>query len=180
MEIFDNIFFVVFFVLFLLFCSFNNEICKVFIEYFFLVFEVCLLFDIEFEIFYDENFDGIIDEDVLIEGIDGEYFKFWVLCEYLIGFYVFVVIVIDGCGNISRMDFFFDVVDCYIDVFVCINGLVIELLLVEFGEDVDGDGLEDIGVVVIWVIDFFVSIFDDCLGFLEYFINVVGEEVIRE
>lgn len=102
------------------------------------------------------------------------------LCEYLIGFYVFVVIVIDGCGNISRMDFFFDVVDCYIDVFVCINGLVIELLLVEFGEDVDGDGLEDIGVVVIWVIDFFVSIFDDCLGFLEYFINVVGEEVIRE
>ena len=63
---------------------------------------------------------------------------------------------------------------------VCINGLAIELSPVEPGEDADGDGLEDTGAAVIWATDFLASTFDDCLGPLEYSINVVGEEVIRE
>lgn len=180
LEIYDNTPPAVFFAPPPPFCSFNNETCKAPIEYFFLVFEACSPFDIEFDIFYDENFDGIIDEDVPTEGIDGEYPKFRVLREYPIGSHAFVVIATDGCGNTSRTDLPFDVVDCYIDAPVCINGLAIELSPVEPGEDADGDGLEDTGAAVIWATDFLASTFDDCLGPLEYSINVVGEEVIRE
>ncbi len=180
LEIYDNTPPAVFFAPPPPFCSFNNETCKAPIEYFFLVFEACSPFDIEFDIFYDENFDGEIDEDVPTEGIDGEYPKFRVIREYPIGSHAFVVIATDGCGNTSRTDLPFDVVDCYVDAPVCINGLAIELAPVEPGEDADGDGIADTGAAVIWATDFLASTFDDCLGPLEYSINVVGEEVIRE
>ncbi|NRB48670.1 MAG: hypothetical protein HRU41_13420 [Saprospiraceae bacterium] len=180
LEIYDNTPPAVFFAPPPPFCSFNNETCKAPIEYFFLVFEACSPLDIEFDIFYDENFDGEIDEDVPTEGIDGEYPKFRILREYPIGSHAFVVIASDGCGNTSRTNLPFDVVDCYVDAPVCINGLAIELAPLEPGEDADGDGNADTGAAVIWATDFLASTFDDCLGPLDYSINVVGEEVIRE
>lgn len=179
LEIYDNTPPAVFFAPPPPFCSFNNETCKAPVEYFFLVFEACSPLDIEFEIFYDENFDGEIDEDVPTEGIDGEYPKFRILREYPIGSHAFVVVASDGCGNTSVTNLPFDVVDCYIDAPVCINGLSIELSPVEPGEDADGDGFADTGAAVIWATDFLASTFDDCLGPLDYSINVVGEEVDR-
>jgi len=180
LEIYDNTPPAVFFAPPPPFCSFNNETCKAPIEYFFLVFEACSPLDIDFDIFYDENFDGEIDEDVPTEGIDGEYPKFRVIREYPIGSHAFVIVATDGCGNTSVTNLPFDVVDCYIDPPVCINGLAIELSPVEPGEDADGDGIADTGAAVIWATDFLASTFDDCWGPLEYSINVVGEEVIRE
>lgn len=180
LEIYDNTPPAVFFAPPPPFCSFNNETCKAPIEYFFLVFEACSPFDIEFEVFYDENFDGEIDEDVPTEGIDGEYPKFRVIREYPIGSHAFVVVATDGCGNTSVTNLPFDVVDCYIDAPVCINGLAIELSPVEPGQDADGDGFADTGAAVIWATDFLASTFDDCLGPLDYSINFVGEEVSRE
>ncbi|MEZ5039135.1 MAG: T9SS type A sorting domain-containing protein [Saprospiraceae bacterium] len=161
------------------FCSFNNITCKAPVEYFFLVFEACSPFDISFEIFYDENFDGVLDEDVPTEGIDGEYPKFRILREYPIGSHAFVVFATDGCGNMSRTNLPFEVVDCYIDAPICINGLAVELSPVAPGTDADGDGTADSGAVVIWATDFLTRISNDCLGPLEYSINRVGEETIR-
>jgi len=180
LEIYDNTAPSVFFAPPPPFCSFNNETCKAPVEYFFLVFEACSPLDISFEIFYDENFDGELDEDVPTEGIDGEYPKFRVIREYPIGSHAFVVFATDGCGNTSRTDLPFDVVDCYIEPPICINGLAIELSPVEPGTDVNGDGIADTGAGVIWATDFLASRTTDCLGPLEYSINVVGEEVIRD
>lgn len=180
LEIYDNTAPSVFFAPPPPFCSFNNVTCKAPVEYFFLVFEACSPLDISFEIFYDEDFDGELDEDVPTEGIDGEYPKFRIIREYPIGSHAFVIFATDGCGNTSRTDLPFDVVDCYIDPPICINGLAIELSPVEPGLDVNGDGFADTGAGVIWATDFLASLTTDCLGPLDYSINVVGEEVLRD
>lgn len=65
--------------------------------------------------------------------------------------------VIDGCGNIVVDLILFELVDNKVFSLICINGLVVELLFVEEGIDVDGDMDFDWGVVLVWVIDFIVS-----------------------
>lgn len=97
--------------------------------------------------------------------------------EFLIGSYIVEVCIIDGCGNWNKGDLVFEIVDCKVFMLICINGLVVELLLVVLGIDVDNDGVVDFVVVIIYVFDFIVSEGLDCFGFIIYFINRVGEDV---
>lgn len=85
------------FILLLDVCSINNEICCVFVEYFFSVLDNCILLDLIIEIYYDEYFDGMVDF-VFID-IFGIYFKWKFNGDWLIGEYEFEIWVEDGCGN---------------------------------------------------------------------------------
>jgi len=157
------------------FCSYDNVDCNVEIEYKFLLAENCTPSDLEMLLFYDEGFDGIIDEDVPEEGIAGQYPKFEVTKEYPIGSHAFVLQLTDGCGNTSRTNLPFQVVDCKAPNPVCINGLSIPLMRADPDTDVDGDGITDTGVAVIEATDFLVSPLSDCLGPIRYSINFLGE-----
>ncbi|NUO01549.1 MAG: hypothetical protein HUU01_13160, partial [Saprospiraceae bacterium] len=157
------------------FCSYDNVDCNVEIEYKFLISENCTPSDLQIELFYDEDFDGVIDEDVPEEGIAGQYPKFEVTKQYPIGYHAFVLQLTDGCGNTSRTNLPFEVVDCKAPNPVCINGLSIPLMRAEPDTDVDGDGETDTGVAVIQATDFLVSPLSDCLGPIRYSINLFGE-----
>ena len=157
------------------FCSYDNVDCNVEIEYKFLLAENCTPSDLEMRLFYDEGFDGVIDEDVPEEGIAGQYPKFEVTKQYPIGSHAFVLELTDGCGNTSRTNLPFQVVDCKAPNPVCINGLSIPLMRTDPGTDVDGDGETDTGVAIIQATDFLVSPLSDCLGPIRYSINFFGE-----
>lgn len=156
------------------FCSYDNVDCNVEIEYKFLLAENCTPSDLEMILYYDEDFDGVIDEDVPQEGIAGQYPKFEVTKQYPIGSHAFVLQLTDGCGNTSRTNLPFQVVDCKAPNPVCINGLSIPLMRAEPDTDVDGDGETDTGVAVIQATDFLVSPISDCLGPIQYSINFFG------
>ncbi len=157
------------------FCSYDNVDCNVEIEYKFLLSENCTPSDLEMQLFYDEGFDGVIDEDVPEEGIAGQYPKFEVTKQYPIGSHAFVLQLTDGCGNTSRTNLPFQIVDCKAPNPVCINGLSIPLMRADPDTDVDGDGEIDTGVAVIQATDFLVSPLSDCIGPVRYSINLLGE-----
>jgi len=157
------------------FCSYDNVDCNVEIEYKFLLAENCTPSDLQIQLYYDEDFDGVIDEDVPEEGIAGQYPKFEVTKQYPIGYHAFVLELTDGCGNTSRTNLPFWIVDCKAPNPVCINGLSIPLMRADADTDVDGDGVTDTGVAIIEATDFLVSPLSDCLGPIRYSINFFGE-----
>jgi len=157
------------------FCTYDNVDCNVEIDYRFLLYENCSPLDIGMRLYYDEDNDGVIDEDVGTEGIAGQYPKFKVTKPYPLGAHAFVLEVFDGCGNTSVTRLPFEVVDCKAPNPICINGLSLPLEPVAAGTDIDDDGVEDLGTATIWATDFLVSLQSDCLGPVRYSINRRGD-----
>jgi len=82
----------------------------------------------------------------------------------------------DQCGNISRVAYYLEVVDCTGPAITCHDGLVVELNPLGPGVDVDNDGEFDGGVSFIGVEDMLASYsLDDCTGPVTYSINRATE-----
>lgn len=133
-----------------LFCFFDSEDCDVMVIYGFIVVEDCIL-DVLFimvvvDVFNNGSFEVFID--VLL----GVYLNYMIEGVFLIGDYIFEVVVEDGCGNFDLVMILFIVEDCKVLVLICFNGIVVELMLV----DLDGDNLFDLGqgMAEIWVSDY--------------------------
>ena len=83
----------------------------------------------------------------------------------------FRVVVSDGCGNSNARDLSFEVIDCKAPGVACINGLVVVLMPVAPGEDVDGDGDIDLGAASLTAESFIASPSVDCSQPVTYSIN---------
>ncbi|MEO0338871.1 MAG: T9SS type A sorting domain-containing protein, partial [Bacteroidota bacterium] len=138
----------------------------------------------------DECVEGNITIHTFFEGINNEFEEFsedpWSIVgrypKYQMvgiipeGNYRVEIIADDQCGNESTIDYFLEVVDCSPPGLLCRDGLVAELVPLEEGTDIDGDGDEDLGAIEVWVSDLLASeSFDECSGPVEYSINREGE-----
>ncbi|MEM6379427.1 MAG: T9SS type A sorting domain-containing protein, partial [Bacteroidota bacterium] len=82
----------------------------------------------------------------------------------------------DQCGNLARVSYILEVVDCKPPPLVCRDGLVVELMPQVPGTDADGDGDIDAGANFVWATDFLSRMIDDdCNGPVDYSINRKGE-----
>ena len=142
----------------------------------------------------DECVAGNISIETYFEGIDNTYERLeddpWDLVgrypKYLMsgvipeGKYRVEIIADDQCGNVTRVAYFLEIVDCDPPGLICNDGLVVELMPLEPGTDFDGDGDTDLGGNIVNVQDFLPSeLPDDCSGPVTYSINRVGENPDR-
>lgn len=155
------------------FCAISDD-CLAEVEYLFIISDNCTPDDLEFEIYYDEDSDGVPDS--MVTSIFGVYPKWKINGEYPIGTHSFEVRVRDGCGNVASASLPFEVVDCKGPSPTCINGLVTTLMAVIPDADVDGDGDIDPGAHTVFASDFIASPAVDCSGPVRYSINRPGEE----
>ena len=158
------------------FCSVDNNTCEGSVSYEFSITEACSGADYSIEIYLDVASDGIIDASLdTAEVLSGAFPTFHIEGAYPIGQYTYEVHVRDGCGNSSIQLLPFEVSDCKAPSPVCIDGLSVELMPVEGGEDVDGDGIADLAAMTIWAEDYIASANEDCSGPVEYSIHRIGE-----
>ncbi|MCB9293581.1 MAG: T9SS type A sorting domain-containing protein [Lewinellaceae bacterium] len=162
------------------FCSYDNVNCTGLVGLPFRVDENCTPDDLTIKVFLDAGADGTIDFDLLdlTDGafddftLTGAYPDYQLNGRFPIGCHAFEVHVKDGCGNVNSELLDFCVVDCKAPSPVCINGLAIELMPVDF----DGDDVPDSGQMAIWANDFVVSPMADCTGPVTYSINRAGDD----
>lgn len=158
------------------FCSLDSEDCNAEVEFKFLVIENCTSSDLTFEIYYDEDRDGTLDEDLTDAGVlQGDYPKFKIIGEYPLGEHQFEVVVFDGCGNSTVAYLPFEVVDCKVSAPICLNGLALDLMPLEPNQDADGDGDIDTGAAELTAMSFIASPTEECLGPVQYSINLIGQ-----
>jgi len=90
-----------------------------------------------------------------------------------IGQHIYVARFSDGCGNVTIRRVDFSVIDCKAPAPICINGVAIELMPVDF----EGDGIVDGGANTVRAVDLLASLPpEDCSGAVTYSINRLGEE----
>lgn len=125
---------------------------------------------------FDADGDGGVDE-VLVVGdvLAGTAPDFVVSDRFPIGEHVLLVEVVDGDGNEASASIPFTVADCKAPAPICINGLAVELMPVEPGTDVDGDGDIDAGAMTIFATDFVASLVSDCSEPVRYSIHREGQ-----
>ncbi len=138
----------------------------------------------------DECVEGNITIHTFFEGISDEFEEFsedpWSLVgrypKYQMvgvipeGNYRVEIVADDQCGNESTISYFLEVVDCSPPGLLCRDGLVAELVPLEEGTDIDGDGDEDLGAIEVWVSDLLASeSIDECSGPVQFSINREGE-----
>lgn len=81
----------------------------------------------------------------------------------------------DQCGNVTKIQYTLEVVDCKPPALICRDGLAVELMRLEPDTDADGDGDTDAGANTVWATDFIARVIeDDCSGPVDYSINRKG------
>jgi uncharacterized repeat protein (TIGR01451 family) len=147
------------------FCSDNNITCDAAVSIPFTITDLCPGSSVNVRAFVD-------GEEVAVGGSAP---NFSIGGRYEIGEHLLEIRATDGCQQIRTARKVFEVVDCVAPSPVCINGLAVDLMPVEEGVDVDGDGDVDVGAFSIWASDFKVSGLEDCTGPVKLSINRVGE-----
>lgn len=96
---------------------------------------------------------------------------------FLVGNYQFELMIEDFCGNVFNVSMLFFVVDCYVLDLNCFDGFEVVFEVFDVLVDVDGDGIVDEVVVIVFVVELVFCNVEDCLVLLCFFVNRVGEVV---
>ncbi|MCO6488812.1 MAG: DUF11 domain-containing protein, partial [Phaeodactylibacter sp.] len=158
-------------------CAMDDD-CEAELTYSFTVEEHCSADSLSFTVFLDEGADGLLDGDITDDvQLIGSYPLFAIRGIFPVGVHALQLHVEDGCGNSSIDSLPFEVVDCFVEAPLCFDGLIVQLMPLPDGTDVDGDGDEDAAAMLVHV-DYLLEslIADDCSMPLRYSINRVGEE----
>lgn len=138
----------------------------------------------------DECVDGEVIIKTYVEDLKNEYREYdedpWNLVgrypKYLMsgivpeGSYRVEIEANDQCGNVSRVAYFLEVVDCRPPGIICRDGIVVELMPQAPGTDIDGDGDFDPAANVLHVETLIASPSkDDCAAPVSYSINRAGQ-----
>ena len=155
----------------------TGETCTALIDIEFAIVDGCVLDTIEhISIYLDEFNDGIIDADLTETGwLTGTYPNYVLSGEFTGGNHRLQVIVEDACGNVSENAVDFEVLDCSVATPDCFSGIVMELMPVGPDTDIDGDGDNDYGAIMIMASTLIEVPITDCSGAITYSINKEGE-----
>lgn len=139
----------------------------------------------------DECVEGTVTIETFFEDIGGEFVMLeddpWDLVgrypKYLMsgiipdGRYRVDIIANDQCGNVTRVGYFLEIVDCKPPGIICHDDLTVELGQLEPETDFDGDGDADPAGNIVWVSDLLPSVLPntDCTGPVTYSINRAGD-----
>jgi len=91
------------------------------------------------------------------------------------GKHAFIIQVQDGCGNTNIERIRFEIADCKAPILSCKSNLTVALKPVEPLRDMNGDGAEDRGAVVVKASDFINGTLTDCSGPVRFSINRIGQ-----
>ena len=157
-------------------CAMDND-CEAELTYPFTVEEHCTADSLSFTVFLDAGADGLLDGDITEDvEIIGSYPLFAIKGTFPVGTHALQLQVTDGCGNSSIDSLPFQIVDCFVESPSCFDGLIVELMPLPPGTDIDGDGDDDTAAMLVYV-DYLLetSVMDDCSQPIRYSINRIGE-----
>ncbi len=170
------------------FCSFSSD-CTAAVDLSFELFEDCAGEDVLLEVYFlPDSISGLPERMNLREAdlaslfgfrLMGAYPDFTLQGRFPFGTHQFEIIAEDGCLNRKMEIFDFSVVDCKAPTPVCLSGLTVDLRPVEEPLDIDGDGENDAGVIMISAGDFRLNGLTDCAEPLTLSINRVGRAADR-
>lgn len=159
----------------LVYCLTNDD-CSADVDISFAVTDNCTSGGVDIDIDVIDGPDEFFEFEENPFTVVGRYPKYILNGKIPEGEYRIEIDANDRCGNVTKIIFEMDIVDCKAPSPICINGLATELMPVEDGEDVDGDGDADLGAMTVWASDFLASdISEDCSGPVVYSINRKGE-----
>jgi hypothetical protein len=160
------------------FCSTESDSCMAEVLLAFEVFDFCSGDSLTFEVMLDQGYDGELNGEVteLVE-IEGSYPLFTIGGTFPLGTHALQVEVTDGCGNTGIGILPFEVVDCHIDEPDTYDGLIVSLIPLPPGTDLDGDGEFDEAGLVIHLAYLLEDTIVDCSDPVRYSVNRVGAEV---
>lgn len=103
----------------------------------------------ELELWWDENADGTLDQDLTNTAMltaNGIHYR--VTGDFPLGDHIFSFIIKDECDNETREDIHFSTVDCYIAPLVCKTGMQVQLSPIVPAVDLNGDDILDEGAYI--------------------------------
>ncbi len=153
----------------------DQDDCSANVDISFAVTDNCVTGGVDIDIDVIDGPDEFFDFEENPFRVVGRYPKYILDGRVPEGEYRIEISANDRCGNVTRIVFNLEITDCKAPAPICINGLATELMPVEDGEDVDGDGDADFGAMTVWASDFIASEIDDCTGPVTYSINRKGE-----
>lgn len=159
------------------FCA-TNDNCNTLVKIPFVISEACTPGSmVTTQITVDLNADGISDGTLVSVGgmLSGSYPNYEISGTFSKGKHIFEIAVQDGCGNSATEKINFEVVDCKAPTPNCASSLTLDLQPVNPVRDVNGDGVDDRGAVVVKAANFINTPVSDCSGPVRYSINKAGE-----
>jgi uncharacterized repeat protein (TIGR01451 family) len=160
------------------FCSTESDSCLAEVLLAFEVFDYCSGDSLSFRVMLDEGYDGELDREVTDEvEIAGAYPYFTLTGIFPIGTHALQMEVTDGCRNTGAEHLPFEVVDCFIADPDIYDGLILSLMPLPPGTDIDGDGEFDEAGMVVHLSFLLEDTIVDCSNPVRYSINKAGQEV---
>lgn len=159
------------------FCS-TTDNCNTQVKIPFVINEACTPGSmVTSQITVDLNADGTSNGTLASLGgtLSGSYPNYEITGTFAKGKHLFEITVQDGCGNGAIEKINFEVVDCKAPTPNCASSLTVDLQPVNPVRDVNGDGVEDRGAVVVKAANFINAPVSDCSGPVRYSINRAGE-----
>ena len=151
-----------------------NSDCTTEANFPFSINNICTDNIVSFQISYDENDDGNIDEVFGISSVINNCPDFAFTETFPVGSHSLLIEVSNNSGT-DFEEVLFEVIDTKAPAPICINGLAIELQPVAPNTDPDGDGDFDLAAMTIYATDFIASPITDCSEPISYSINKSGE-----
>ncbi len=137
----------------------------------FAVAENCGAKDLVVGVEFDQNSDGIIDQNVTSSALSGTFPRYRIVGRFPLGRHIFKITARDACGNETSYDFPISIIDKKGPQPLCVNGIVVDLQPLPQPEDMDGDGDLDIASAGLFAKDMIAGEAKDCSKIVAYSIH---------